>query len=190
MARQRAYAIKRYYNTQIMSHDLIIYTDGSALGNPGPAGWGYLVWNKVDNTITEGGEYRDHATNNQMELSALLYVLKYLNNLKKSHDIVIYLDSDYVRNGITSWIHNWKKNNWHTANKKPVLNKELWIEIDQELQNAELKHKIKLMRVDGHTGVVGNEIVDLIAHTLAETKTWDHFSGKKDDFEKLRNVIL
>lgn len=173
-----------------MSHTIIIYTDGSALGNPGPGGWGYLIWNKTEKTINTGGGYQDHATNNQMELSALLDVFKYINKLKTGGDIVIHLDSDYVRNGITTWIHNWKKNGWKTANKKQVLNKEIWIDIDKYFEKIKENHKIKLMRVDGHSGNVGNDIVDEIAKSYAENKKYNCFKGKKDDFEKLIGIKL
>lgn len=173
-----------------MSHTLIAYTDGSALGNPGPGGYGYLVWDKKNNIVIEGGGHQDHATNNQMELKALLEVLEYISALTEKHSAVIHLDSDYVRNGITSWIHNWKKNNWHTANKKPVLNKELWQQIDTTMQKAEKEHVIKLMRVDGHAGIAGNEIVDQIARTLAETQVWGYFTGPKELFESVRNIQL
>lgn len=173
-----------------MSHTMIVYTDGSALGNPGPGGWAYLIINKKEKIVIEGGGHGGHTTNNQMELSALLNVLIYLNKLKDANDIIIYLDSDYVRNGITSWIHNWKKNNWHTANKKSVLNKELWVQIDIEFEKAKTKHKIKLERVDGHSGVTGNEIVDQIAKAMAGKTDWDLYSGPINEFEKLREISL
>lgn len=171
-----------------MSHPIEIYTDGSALGNPGPAGWAYLIWNKKDNIVEEGGGNELHATNNQMELAALQHVLKKINTWKDSKDIIIHLDSEYVKNGITVWIHNWKKNNWRTAAKKPVLNKELWEAIDGLFIQAKTKHNIELRYVPGHAGVAGNEVVDSIARTLAAQETWELFSGSRDDFESLRNV--
>ncbi len=173
-----------------MSHTLIAYTDGSALGNPGKGGWGYMVWNKKEGTVTEGGGHSEHATNNQMELKALLGALEYIQTLTITHDVVIHLDSEYVRKGIMSWIHGWKKNNWRTAAKKPVLNKELWVSIDEALEKAKQKHEITLTHVDGHTGVAGNETVDAIARTLAESQTWDYFSGPKESFETLRGFTL
>ncbi len=173
-----------------MTNEIIVYTDGSALGNPGRGGWAYLVWDKKHNKINEMGGRSEHATNNQMELCALLNVLKHLQNIHESFEIVIFLDSDYVRNGITSWIHNWKKNSWRTANKKSVLNKELWVEIDEVMNNVSKKHKIHLKRVDAHTGIAGNEIVDQIAKSMAGNEPYLFFAGEKDEYEKLRRIVL
>lgn len=173
-----------------MVNEIIIYTDGSALGNPGPAGWGYLIWDKKNNKVSEMGGRMDHATNNQMELSGLLHALKHLENIHESFEITIFLDSDYTRNGITSWIHNWKKNSWKTANKKPVLNKDLWIQIDEVLEKVSKKHKINLKRVDAHTGIAGNETVDQIAKSMAGNEPYLFFVGDKDEYEKLRMIKL
>ncbi len=123
---------------------LEIYTDGSALGNPGRGGYAFLVLDKKDSSIKEFGGFADFATNNQMELTALLEALIFASKIKTPRNINIHLDSDYVRNGITLWIHNWKKNNWKTAGKKDVLNKELWQKIDQAMIDAEKIHNIKL----------------------------------------------
>lgn len=169
---------------------MIIYTDGSALGNPGKGGYGYLVWDTQADTVLEGGGYQNHATNNQMEMMALLGSLDYLNTLKEKENIEIKMDSNYVKNGISNWINNWKKNNWQTANKKPVLNKELWLKIDIAWQKANLKHKIKLSYVAGHVGIGGNEMVDQIAKSFAEHKKWDCFFGSKMHFEVLRKIKL
>ena len=173
-----------------MKSEIVIYTDGSALGNPGRGGWAYLVWDKTKNKINEMGGRLDHATNNQMELYALLNALKHVEGINESFEVTIFLDSDYVRNGITSWIHNWKKNSWKTANKKPVLNKEIWIQIDEVLERVSKKHKINLKRVDGHSGVGGNETVDQIAKAMAGNVPYLFFVGDKNDFEKLRQINL
>lgn len=92
-----------------MSHTIVVYTDGSALGNPGPAGFAYLIWNKDKNTVSEFGGHSEHATNNQMELLAFKWALQELTKYENSEDVVIHLDSEYVKNGITTWINNWKK---------------------------------------------------------------------------------
>ena len=114
---------------------IIIYTDGAAKGNPGKAGWGVVIINYelgiTNYKITELGGGVNHATNNQMELIAPIEALKYLKSKmsKAAFDIEIVSDSKYVILGITEWIFNWQKNNWRNANKKPVLNRELWEEL-------------------------------------------------------------
>jgi ribonuclease HI len=173
-----------------MTHSIIIYTDGSALGNPGPAGFAYLMINQKENTISEYGEHRQHATNNQMELLALQYALIRLCEIAERQDVVIHLDSEYVKNGITSWIKNWKKNGWKTAAKKPVLNKEIWQDMEIFYDKAKLMHDIDLRYVPGHSGFAGNEIVDQIARSMAGKEEYELFSGKREDFIKLRGVKI
>ncbi len=173
-----------------MSSTVVIYTDGSSLGNPGKGGWAYLIWNKKENIVEEVGGSVKTATNNQMELLALKNSLEALVKYKTSEDVVIYLDSEYVQKGITSWIKNWKKNNWRTAAKKPVLNKDLWQEIDELFTKAINKHSIELKYVPGHKGIGGNETVDNVARTLAANGEWVLFQGTKEEFESIRNVKL
>ena len=139
-----------------MNSELIyIYTDGACRGNPGKGGWGALL--KCGNYQKEIKVYAELTTNNIMELTAVIESLKLL---KKSSNIVIVTDSTYVKNGITEWIFNWKKKGWKTANKKPVKNKELWQELDQESQ----KHEIKWEWIKGHSGHFGNEKADQLAN--------------------------
>lgn len=173
-----------------MSHSIIIYTDGSALGNPGPGGWAFLIWDKTKDTVEEVGGSTAHATNNQMELAALQHALEALTKYDSKEDVVINLDSEYVKNGLTSWIHNWKKNNWRTAAKKPVLNRELWEAIDQLFSKAKEKHTIILKYVPGHQGVGGNEAVDTIARTLAANGEWELFTGTPEEFQRIRGLKL
>ena len=132
-----------------------IYTDGACRGNPGPGGWG---------AVLECGDYKKEiyggamlTTNNIMELTAVIEALKII---KKESKIVITTDSKYVQNGITDWINNWKLKGWKTANKKPVKNKELWIELE-ELTTI---HNITWEWVRGHTGHSGNERADKLAN--------------------------
>lgn len=139
-----------------------IYTDGAAKGNPGRAGWG-AVFIFSDKVFEMGGN-REHATNNQMELTAAIEALKHVkkNNLGASVEIVS--DSKYVILGITEWIFGWQKNRWRNAANKPVLNRELWEELhvlDQEL-------KPKWTYVKGHNGDEHNDRADLIATSFAE----------------------
>ena len=102
-----------------------VYTDGACKGNPGPGGWGVYIQSNEDEKELYGGN--PETTNNQMEMQAALEALKHLKD--KDEVIELYTDSNYLRQGITEWIHKWKKNNWRTAAKKPVANRDLWIEI-------------------------------------------------------------
>lgn len=173
-----------------MSKEIIFFTDGSALGNPGRGGWAYLMIDKKNSLVKENGGSSPHATNNQMELKAFLESLKEIDDFTEEKEIVIYLDSEYVKNGITSWIHGWKKNGWRTAAKKPVLNKDLWIEIDEAYSAVITKQKLELKYVPGHSGVAGNEIVDTIARTLAAGEVYILYTGDKTNFELQKNIKL
>ncbi len=136
-----------------------IYTDGSALGNPGKGGWAaLLIYGEKRKELSGAAEL---ATNNQMELTA---ALKALEALKQPCQIELYTDSQYLRKGITEWIHNWLKNNWRSSNKKPVKNQELW----QALYSATQKHQIKWHWVKAHNGDEFNELVDDLARKRAE----------------------
>ncbi len=131
-----------------------IYTDGACLGNPGPGGWGaVLIYNEHQKQIS--GKEKD-TTNNRMEMRAVIESLKIL---KKSSKIIIYIDSQYVKDGITKWIFSWKKNGWRNANRKPIKNTDLWQELDLEVS----KHQINWIWVKGHSGNHFNEIADKLA---------------------------
>ena len=149
-----------------MKDKIIIYTDGAAKGNPGASGWGAVFI--VDNKISEIGGGVLHATNNQMELTAPIEALKYLKQINTQvtpeYDVEIVSDSKYVILGITGWIFNWQKKNWRGANKKPVLNRELW----EELHALTQELKPKWNYVEGHTGNKYNERADEIATSFAE----------------------
>ena len=138
-----------------MNSILEIYTDGACRGNPGVGGWGAIL--KYDNKIKEIKGFSKETTNNIMELSA---VIKSLKELNRPCDIIITTDSNYVKDGITKWIYNWKKNGWKTANKKPVKNKELWLELD----NLVMQHKINWKWIKGHSGHPENERADQLAN--------------------------
>ncbi|AJD48375.1 RNase H [Isoalcanivorax pacificus W11-5] len=132
-----------------------MYTDGACRGNPGPGGWGVLLrYGTVQKTL-HGGE--PQTTNNQMELTA---VIKGLEALKQPCQVVLYTDSKYVLEGITKWIHGWKRNGWRTASKSPVKNGELWQRLDQ----AAARHSIEWRWVKGHSGDAGNERADQLAN--------------------------
>jgi len=147
---------------------IIIYTDGAARGNPGPAGWGIVI--VFGKKIIELGGASKHATNNQMELSAPIEALKYLQKKKINMPIEIFSDSKYVILGITEWIFNWQKKNWRNAAKKPVLNKELWEELyklTQQFTCPPNGREIKWTYVEGHMGDKYNERADEIATNFA-----------------------
>ncbi|MBL6906144.1 MAG: ribonuclease HI [Pseudomonadales bacterium] len=132
-----------------------MYTDGACRGNPGPGGWGVLLrYAGVEKTL-HGGEAM--STNNRMELTA---VIKGLEALTKPCKVHITTDSKYVLKGVTEWMANWKLRNWRTASKKPVLNVELWKELDELV----VKHELEWSWVKGHSGHVENEIADQLAN--------------------------
>ena len=133
---------------------VVIHTDGACSGNPGPGGWGAIL--EFDGRKKElfGGEA--HTTNNRMELSAAIEALK---ALKKPSIVEIHTDSEYLRNGITKWIHGWKKNGWKTADRKPVKNADLW----QVLDNLIQVHAMSWHWVRGHSGHDLNERADELA---------------------------
>ena len=134
---------------------VIIYTDGACRGNPGPGGWGALI--KIDNAKKEIFGGQPNTTNNQMELTA---AIEGLAALKETCNVELFTDSRYVMDGITQWIRNWKKNNWRTAAKKDVKNKELW----QKLDNLISQHQVQWHWVKGHSGDAGNETADFLAN--------------------------
>ena len=136
-----------------------IFTDGACKGNPGPGGWGAIL--RYGTTEKEIYGASKNTTNNIMELTAVIESLK---NLKKPCELIITTDSKYVKNGITEWIHNWKKNGWRTAAKKEVKNKALWIELDSLIQI----HSITWNWVKGHSGHPENERADLLANVAIE----------------------
>lgn len=137
-----------------MSQAVEIYTDGACSGNPGPGGWGAILRFGEHEKEIFGGE--PETTNNRMELRAAIEALTKLN---RSCSVDLYTDSNYVRQGITSWIHGWKKNGWKNASKKPVANADLW----QELDRLKSNHDVRFHWVKGHAGHPMNERADELA---------------------------
>lgn len=130
------------------------YTDGACSGNPGPGGWGVLLrWNGTEKEL-KGGE--PDTTNNRMELLAAISALE---AMKRPVPIRLHTDSQYVKNGITTWIHGWKKNGWKTASKDPVKNEDLW----RRLDDLVARNKVEFHWVKGHAGHVENERADQLA---------------------------
>ncbi|MEY3534387.1 MAG: hypothetical protein RI979_2413 [Pseudomonadota bacterium] len=139
--------------------DLFAYTDGACSGNPGPGGWGVLMIARDGGAVVkerelQGGEKL--TTNNRMELMAAISALEALS---KPVEITIVTDSAYVKNGVTEWIHGWKRNGWRTAGKDPVKNVELW----QRLDAAQTRHKVIWRWIKGHAGHAENERADALA---------------------------
>jgi ribonuclease HI len=131
-----------------------VFTDGACSGNPGPGGWGAILRYGTTEKELSGGEAA--TTNNRMELMAAIAALE---ALKSAVNVRIHTDSQYVKNGITAWIHGWKKNGWKTADKKPVKNVDLWQRLDAALKG----HKIEWIWVKGHAGHDENERADALA---------------------------
>ena len=136
---------------------VVIYTDGACKGNPGPGGWGALLQAGGTEKELFGGE--PLTTNNRMELMA---VIQALTALKRPCEVNLYLDSEYVRKGITEWIHGWKAKGWRTASKQPVKNVELWQQLDVLVHQA--GHRISWHWVKDHAGDIGNERADALAN--------------------------
>jgi ribonuclease HI len=139
--------------------DLFAYTDGACSGNPGPGGWGVLLLARegaavIKERTLQGGEA--HTTNNRMELLAAICALEALN---KPSDLTIVTDSAYVKNGVTEWIHAWKRKNWRTAGGAAVKNVDLW----QRLDTAQARHSVTWKWIKGHAGHAENERADALA---------------------------
>lgn len=144
-----------------MENDIVIYTDGGCSGNPGPGGWGAVILADGKDLRLSGGEH--NTTNNRMELMAAIQALNtvFVTPEFKDRPVNVYADSQYVKNGITSWITNWKKNGWKTAAKKPVLNQDLW----QKLDALNSSMNVSWNWVKGHAGVEYNEVCDQLCQT-------------------------
>ncbi|MCG6873994.1 MAG: ribonuclease HI [Betaproteobacteria bacterium] len=138
-----------------MTETVRIYTDGACKGNPGPGGWGALLRIGAHEKELFGGE--PETTNNRMELAA---VINALASLKRPCTVEIYTDSQYVRNGITEWLAQWRRRGWKTADGKPVKNLDLWHDLEREAG----RHKVRWHWVRGHAGHDGNERADALAN--------------------------
>ena len=132
-----------------------IYTDGACSGNPGPGGWGAVILDQDDKQKNISGSEKN-TTNNRMELLAAIMSLK---KIKTNSEVVIFTDSTYVKNGITEWMKNWKKNGWKNSNKKPIKNKDLWIKLDKLCQSNSVSWKW----VKGHSNNKFNNLADELA---------------------------
>ncbi len=145
--------------------DFIIHTDGGCSGNPGPGGWAYVM--RYGDRLREDSGFAPETTNNKMELKAVIEALSYLSMIRRdsrpnaawrSSPIRIHTDSQYVKNGITAWVSAWKARGWKTADKKPVKNQELWVVLDELVQELHPE----FYWVEGHAGVPDNERCDAL----------------------------
>lgn len=145
-----------------------IYTDGACSGNPGPGGWGTVVY--FDNgTVHEMGGYQAQTTNNRMEMQAAIAGLQLLVASGQTTAVEVLTDSEYVKKGITEWITGWKRRGWKNAAKKPVLNQDLWKQLDtvNQAAGAQIGVPVKWTYVRGHAGNAGNERCDAIARAFS-----------------------
>ncbi len=157
---------------------IIIWTDGSSLGNPGRGGFGAII--SSDGYVSEIGGFEDNTTNNRMEIKAVIESLKKIS--KTENEIFIYCDSSYLISAMTSWIFNWQRNGWQKKDSSgfsPVLNKDLF----QELLELSKNKKIKWIKVSGHSGIPANERCDLIATSFASLNKIDLYSGLEKDYK-------
>jgi ribonuclease HI len=166
-----------------MVDKIIIYTDGSSRGNPGPGGWGAIIIydDEISNSqfpiskIKEIGGREEKTTNNRMEMMAAIEALK---NVPENVEAEIYADSEYLINGITVWIKNWQKNNWRTKDKREVLNKDLW----QKLLAETEKRNVEWKKVLGHSGHEWNDRCDEIATGFADGLNISLYNGLKSEY--------
>ena len=169
-----------------MKHNqgIIIFSDGSSRGNPGPGGWGSIV--SDGEKVTELGGREGHTTNNRMELLGAINALNEVQSPKSKAEskfneveIILNTDSSYVINGITKWVYGWQKNNWRTSEKTDVVNRDLWEKLIEVSKNKDIKWNY----VGGHIGVPGNERCDEIATSFADNADLKLYKGKFSDYE-------
>lgn len=162
-----------------MKKELIIYTDGASRGNPGPGGWGAVVL--VDGMAMELSGASKKATNNQMELEAVISTLSDSGAMAHNGPVIVHSDSAYVVNGLSSWVYGWEKKGWITSTKTPVENKAMW-----QKALVLLKHygsRLEIAKVSGHAGDLYNERCDELAVAAALGKKEKHFQGSQKDYD-------
>lgn len=161
--------------------EIIIYTDGSSRGNPGPGGWGAIVATKE--MVTEIGERDSHTTNNKMELMATIRSLKLVRDLGSAFTVDMRADSRYVVNGITKWVFGWQKNGWKNTQKEEVANRDLWESLVEVTADLEMSgSKILWNYTPGHAGIAGNDRADEIATNYADGKHVKLFKGSRAEY--------
>jgi len=158
---------------------IVIYTDGSSKGNPGPGGWAAIIFDGKN--VKEIGGREEKTTNNRMEITAVIEALRFalLAYGKQTPEIEVYTDSEYLINGITTWIKNWQKNDWRTKNKKAVLNKDLWEKLSAKTEGRNIKWE----KVLGHSGHKFNDRCDEIATSFADGFNIFLYKGSKSNYD-------
>ncbi|MGB2580448.1 MAG: RNase H family protein [Minisyncoccia bacterium] len=164
------------------SPDIIIYTDGSSRGNPGPGGWGAIV--ATNERVIELGAGNRHTTNNKMELSAAISALSYVRDIGGEYTIDMHVDSQYVINGITKWVAGWERNGWINSKKEEVLNRDLWEPLAEVVADLQMSGcKISWQYTPGHAGIEGNDRADIIATMFADEEDPKLFTGERSEYE-------
>ncbi len=171
---------------------IIVFTDGSSRGNPGPGGFGAIIiapknyeLGITNYEIKEIGGREEHTTNNRMELQAAISALSFLRTNDYHLTIIIYSDSSYLINGITKWVYGWQKNGWKTATKKEVENRDLW---ERLVELTAIYRSIDWKLVGGHVGVAGNERCDEVATAFADGKKVELYSGVLKNY-RIKNIL-
>jgi ribonuclease HI len=167
--------------------DIVIYCDGASKRNPGLGGWGALIVDEKKN-VDELGEFCPGVTNNQMELTAVIKSLEFIESYK-GKSIIILTDSSYVIHGIKDWVFGWKKSNWQTSTGTAVKNKKLWQSLDLVVEKIG-RAQITWRHVPGHAGVIGNERVDQIASAFAEQASPQLYKGSFSSYKVFANSDL
>ncbi len=164
--------------------DIIIYTDGSSRGNPGPGGWGAVVaWGNNESKVTELGGGEKYTTNNKMELTAAIKALSFVRDLGSAVTINVRADSRYVINGITKWVYGWQKNGWKNSKKEEVLNRDLWEALALVVYDLQMSGcKILWSYTQAHVGIPGNERADEIATLCADGENPKLFDGSRAEY--------
>jgi ribonuclease HI len=162
-----------------IENQLVIYTDGASRGNPGLGGWGAVIL--VDGYAMEISGFSKMATNNQMELQAVIEVLSDSGSLAHTGPVVVYSDSAYVVNGMNSWVWGWEKKDWMTSTKTPVINKDMWVKILALLKTY--GDRLSIQKVKGHDGDLYNERCDELAVAAALGKKETYFQGTQKDYD-------
>ncbi len=165
-----------------MAKEILIFTDGSSRGNPGPGGFASIV--ASDTEVVELGGREDKTTNNRMELKAAIIALSYVRSLREKMSVKLFSDSSYVINGITKWVSGWRQNNWQTKDKKDVMNRDLW----EELAELDSSLSVVWKYVAGHAGHGANERCDRIATAFADNEPTTLYTGSRSGYRVLIEV--
>lgn len=165
--------------------EIIIYTDGSSRGNPGPGGWGVIIaYDNSESKVIELGGREKHTTNNKMELMAAIEALGFVRDLGGKYTVDMRVDSQYVINGITKWVAGWKRNGWKNGQKEAVLNRDLWEALASVVSDLQMSGcKISWKYTPGHVGIEGNERADVIATMFADDDVPKLFKGARSSYD-------